>query len=65
MIKTRLPILFSTGMMKFEEIEKIHRKFNLRSVKHAIFQCTSNYPVKLENTGLNVIKQFRKNLIVK
>ena len=60
MIKTRLPILFSTGMMKFEEIEKIHRKFNLKSVEHAIFQCTSNYPVKLENTGLNVIKQFRK-----
>ena len=60
MIKTRIPILFSTGMMSFKEVEKIHKKLNLKSVKHAIFQCTSNYPVKLENTGLNVIKEFRK-----
>ena len=62
MIKTRLPILLSTGMMSFKEIIKMHRKFNSKSIKHAIFQCTSNYPVKLQKTGLNIIEQFRKKL---
>ena len=62
MIKTRLPILLSTGMMSFKEIIKMHRKLNSKSIKHAIFQCTSNYPVKLQNTGLNIIKQFRNKL---
>ena len=62
MIKTRLPILLSTGMMSFKEIIRMHRKLNSKSIKHAIFQCTSNYPVKLQNTGLNIIKQFRNKL---
>ncbi len=60
MIKTKLPILFSTGMMNLREIEKLHNKLNKNSANHAIFQCTSNYPVKLKNTGLNVINELRQ-----
>ena len=60
MINSRLPILFSTGMMNLTEIQKIHQKLNNKSANHAILQCTSNYPVKLQNTGINVIKEFRK-----
>jgi len=60
MIKTKLPILFSTGMMNFKEIKNLHSKLNRKSIDHAIFQCTSNYPVKLENTGLNVISELRQ-----
>jgi len=60
MIKTKLPILFSTGMMNFKEIKNLHSKLNKKSIDHAIFQCTSNYPVKLENTGLNVISELRQ-----
>ena len=60
MIKTKLPILFSTGMMNFKEIRNLHNKLNKNSIDHAIFQCTSNYPVKLENTGLNIITELRK-----
>ena len=60
MIQTKFPILFSTGMMNLNEVKKLHNKLNNKSVSHAIFQCTSNYPVKLEKTGLNVITEMRK-----
>tara|TARA_B110000027_G_C16079625_1_gene282999 strand:- start:348 stop:1394 length:1047 start_codon:yes stop_codon:yes gene_type:complete len=59
MIQTKLPILFSTGMMNFNEIKMLHNKLNKKSIDHAIFQCTSNYPVKLKNTGLNVVSELR------
>ena len=62
MMKTKLPILFSTGMMHFKEIKNLHNKLNKNSINHAIFQCTSNYPVKLKDTGLNIISQLRKKL---
>jgi|TARA_B110001450_G_scaffold239118_1_gene246690 N,N'-diacetyllegionaminate synthase len=60
MMKTKLPILFSTGMMNFKEIKSLHNKFNKKNIDHAIFQCTSNYPVRLKNTGLNVINELRE-----
>jgi len=60
MIKTKIPILFSTGMMNLKEIKSLHNKLNKKSIDHGIFQCTSNYPVKLENVGLNVVSELRK-----
>lgn len=60
MMETKLPILFSTGMMNFNEIKNLHSKLNKNLIDHAIFQCTSNYPVKLKNTGINVISELRK-----
>lgn len=60
MISSGLPILFSTGMMNFREIKQLHNKLEKKSVNHGIFQCTSNYPVDLKKTGLNVVSELRQ-----
>ena len=60
MIKTKLPLLLSTGMAKKKEITDRLKWFKKKSIKHAIFQCTSIYPSSLEMIGLNVIKDFKK-----
>ena len=60
MISSGLPILFSTGMMNFREIKQLHGKLEKKSANHGIFQCTSNYPVELKKTGLNVVSELRQ-----
>jgi N-acetylneuraminate synthase len=59
MTDTGLPILLSTGMSTYEEIEAIVEIINAKDTPFAIFQCTSNYPTPLEKVGLNVIDEFR------
>ncbi len=57
--KKQKPIFLSTGMSNLSEVEKaiaIIRKYHNNIV---IFQCTSEYPAKLEDINLNVIKEFR------
>ena len=58
MIKTKLPIILSTGMMSEDEIDYMHNLFKKNNVKHSILHCRSNYPVKLEDAGLNLINKF-------
>jgi N-acetylneuraminate synthase len=59
-IDTKKPVLLSTGMSSYGEIDKITKKLNQRGVQFALFQCTSCYPVSLEDIGLNVLDEFRK-----
>tara|TARA_B100001989_G_scaffold9784_1_gene6353 strand:- start:571 stop:1617 length:1047 start_codon:yes stop_codon:yes gene_type:complete len=58
--KSKLPILLSTGMANFNEVEKavsIIKKFKNPLL---VFQCTSNYPSKIENANLSVLKTYKK-----
>jgi N-acetylneuraminate synthase len=59
-IDTKKPVILSTGMSSYGEIDKITKKLNQRGVQFALFQCTSCYPVSLEDVGLNVLDVFRK-----
>lgn len=56
---TGAPILFSTGMCSHAEIADMTAWFEARRFPFALFQCTSKYPVALEEIGLNVLDEFR------
>jgi N,N'-diacetyllegionaminate synthase len=59
MIATGKPILMSTGMSSWSEIDLLTTKFSEKKAPFALFQCTSRYPSPLEKVGLNVIEQMR------
>lgn len=59
MMVTGAPILLSTGMSKYSEIEDAVSLFRKNNAPFGIFQCTSRYPSRLEDVGLNVIADFQ------
>jgi N,N'-diacetyllegionaminate synthase len=56
----RSPMLLSTGMSDFSEIEMTVSRINEKKIPYAIFQCTTKYPCALEDVGLNVIHDLRE-----
>ena len=59
MVDTGKPVLYSTGMSKWSEIDSVVDFFNKKSHPLVLFQCTSMYPTNSESIGINVINQFR------
>jgi N,N'-diacetyllegionaminate synthase len=57
---TGLPILMSTGMSSWYEIDLTVESLLQRGVPHALFQCTSRYPTPPEEVGLNVLAEMRQ-----
>jgi N,N'-diacetyllegionaminate synthase len=53
------PVLLSTGMSGFVEVDAAVSFLRERRTEVALFQCTSRYPVPLEEVGLNVIDELR------
>jgi N-acetylneuraminate synthase len=60
MAETGLPVLLSTGMSTYDEIEEAVATVKDRSAPYAIFQCTSKYPTELEDVGLNVLEELQE-----
>ncbi|MGH1440765.1 MAG: N-acetylneuraminate synthase family protein [Cellvibrionaceae bacterium] len=60
MIDTGNPILLSSGMNTWSEIEQAVSSINKMGGALALFQCTSKYPTAFGDVGLNVIDQMRK-----
>ena len=58
-IENGKPILLSTGLSSWEDIEKSvnYIKKSFREV--ALFQCTSKYPTTLEEVGLNILSDIK------
>ena len=59
-INLKIPILVSTGVANYKEINKVNLFFKKRNAKFGIFQCTSSYPLDLSRVGVNVIDEFKK-----
>ncbi|MDA9134168.1 N-acetylneuraminate synthase family protein [Candidatus Pelagibacter ubique] len=59
-VKIKLPLLLSTGMVKLNEIEKLNKILVKKKAQFGFFQCTSAYPVKLEKVGINIISELKK-----
>ncbi|MCP5463718.1 MAG: N-acetylneuraminate synthase family protein [Deltaproteobacteria bacterium] len=59
MTDTKKPILLSTGMSPWSEIEQAVQRIQETSCPIGLFQCTSKYPTSLKEVGLNVLQQFR------
>ena len=60
MLKLEKPILLSTGMSSFDELDQtINFLKNYRN-EVSILQCTTSYPTNPKEWGLNVIKELKK-----
>ena len=64
-LKTKNQIILSTGMANISEINKLVKKIKKNGNDLTVLQCTSKYPVKLEEVGINVATYFKKKLKVK
>jgi N,N'-diacetyllegionaminate synthase len=58
-IKNRVPILLSTGMSGWGEIDETVSYLKVKSADFAIFQCTSKYPVSMKEVGLNILGDLK------
>lgn len=52
------PVIYSTGLSHDEEIETINEYAKENNTSYAILQCTSQYPTRYEDIGLNCIPEF-------
>ncbi len=62
--ETGFPVIFSTGMSTWQEIETAVAAFQEQKSPLALLQCTSRYPTPLEEVGLNVIDDLRNRFDV-
>ena len=56
------PLLISTGMSDWAELEAMATGLIDDQYPFGMLQCTSRYPVSLEDVGLNVIEEIRKKI---
>lgn len=56
----KVPVLLSTGMGDLCEVVKAVEIFQKSDSPLLLFQCTSNYPSKIEDANLRVIQTYRK-----
>lgn len=54
------PILLSTGMSTYLEIDKAVELVKSSNCPLAVMQCTSSYPTPPEKIGLNLISEYRE-----
>lgn len=59
-LRTKLPVLLSTGMSGIEEIDMAAKRVLDAHVELTVMQCTTAYPCPPEKIGLNMIPFFRE-----
>ena len=59
-VDAKIPVLLSTGMTKLSEIDKMNKFLKRKKAVYGFFQCTSSYPVKLTQVGINMIDELKK-----
>jgi len=57
---TRKPVILSSGMSSYDELDKTVNFLRLKGIDFSILQCTTAYPTKPEQYGLNVIKELKE-----
>ena len=63
--QTGKPVIISSGMSSFEELDATAAFLKARKVDFSILQCTTAYPTNPENYGLNVIQELKNRYKVK
>ncbi len=58
--QTGKPIIISSGMSSFDELDKTVEFLRSKKAIFSILQCTTAYPTKPEQYGLNVISELKK-----
>ncbi|MBC7845878.1 MAG: N-acetylneuraminate synthase family protein [Flavobacterium sp.] len=57
--QTGKPVILSSGMSSYEELDQTVAFLNERKVTFSILQCTTAYPTQPEQYGLNVIQELK------
>ena len=57
--QTGKPVILSSGMSSFEELDKTIAFLKVRNVDFSILQCTTAYPTQPEQYGLNVVQELK------
>jgi len=60
MIKTKKPIILSTGLSTWSELDEVVKWILESDIDLTVLQCTSEYPCPPELTGLNLITEYKK-----
>lgn len=64
-VRTGKPIILSSGMSSWEELDQTVSFLKERNANFSILQCTTSYPTNPEQYGLNVIKELKDRYQVK
>ena len=59
-VRTGKPIILSSGMSSFEELDKTVKFLKEKKAVFSILQCTTAYPTLPDNYGLNVINELKE-----
>jgi N,N'-diacetyllegionaminate synthase len=59
-VQTKKPVILSSGMSSYEELDKAVEFLKERNVTLSILQCTTAYPTAPKEYGLNVINQLKE-----
>lgn len=63
--RTKKPIILSSGMSSFSELDATVAFLESKKVSYSILQCTTSYPTQPEQFGLNVIQELKNRYKVK
>ncbi|WP_138480501.1 N-acetylneuraminate synthase family protein [Dyadobacter bucti] len=63
--ETKKEIILSSGMSSYDELDRISSFLKTQEVKFSILQCTTSYPTRPEQWGLNVIPLLKERYAVK
>lgn len=58
--RTGKPVILSSGMSSFGELDKTADFLKRKKMNFSILQCTTAYPTKPEEYGLNVIEELKQ-----
>lgn len=58
--KTGKPVLLSSGMSSYDELDATVHFLKERKVSYSILQCTTSYPTVPVNYGFNVIQELKE-----
>tara|TARA_R110002050_G_scaffold74772_4_gene160158 strand:+ start:61333 stop:62331 length:999 start_codon:yes stop_codon:yes gene_type:complete len=58
--QTGKPIILSSGMSSYEELDNTVAFLKSKQVNFSILQCTTSYPTSPKQYGLNVIKELKE-----
>lgn len=58
--RTKKPVILSSGMSSYDELDKTVAFLKERNVSFSILQCTTAYPTQPEQYGLNLIQELKK-----
>jgi N-acetylneuraminate synthase len=62
--RTGKPVIISSGMSSYRELDRAAELLKEQNCDYSILQCTTAYPTKPEQWGLNVIRELKQRYSV-